>query len=65
MPFSGSAADEPDQGQVLRLAGRLSYGQKAGGFLEADHKLGEPSFTHFPDGTAHKNRMQGRESTGG
>ena len=24
-----------------------------------EHKLGELSFTHFPDGTAHKNRMQG------
>jgi predicted CXXCH cytochrome family protein len=23
-----------------------------------EHKLGEQSFTHFPDGTAHKNRMQ-------
>jgi predicted CXXCH cytochrome family protein len=26
-----------------------------------DHKLGEMSFTHFPDGTAHKNRMQGND----
>jgi len=26
-----------------------------------DHKLGEPTFTHFPDGTAHKNRMQGND----
>jgi predicted CXXCH cytochrome family protein len=26
-----------------------------------EHKLGEPSFTHFPDGTAHKNRMQGND----
>ena len=26
-----------------------------------DHKLGELSFTHFPDGTAHKNRMQGND----
>jgi predicted CXXCH cytochrome family protein len=26
-----------------------------------DHKLGEQSFTHFPDGTAHKNRMQGND----
>jgi predicted CXXCH cytochrome family protein len=25
------------------------------------HKLGELSFTHFPDGTAHKNRMQGND----
>jgi len=26
-----------------------------------NHKLGETSFTHFPDGTAHKNRMQGND----
>jgi predicted CXXCH cytochrome family protein len=26
-----------------------------------DHTLGEASFTHFPDGTAHKNRMQGND----
>jgi predicted CXXCH cytochrome family protein len=26
-----------------------------------DHTLGEMAFTHFPDGTAHKNRMQGND----
>jgi predicted CXXCH cytochrome family protein len=26
-----------------------------------DHKLGEQTFTHFADGTAHKNRMQGND----
>jgi predicted CXXCH cytochrome family protein len=26
-----------------------------------DHSLGELSFTHFPEGTAHKNRMQGND----
>jgi len=26
-----------------------------------DHKLGDLSFTHFPEGTAHKNRMQGND----
>jgi predicted CXXCH cytochrome family protein len=26
-----------------------------------DHKLGETTFTHFPDDTAHKNRMQGND----
>jgi len=25
------------------------------------HKAGEATFTHFPDGTAHKNRMQGND----
>lgn len=26
-----------------------------------DHKIGETTFTHFADGTAHKNRMQGND----
>jgi predicted CXXCH cytochrome family protein len=26
-----------------------------------EHKLGELTFTHFPDGAAHKNRMQGND----
>jgi predicted CXXCH cytochrome family protein len=26
-----------------------------------EHKLGEESFTHFPEGSAHKNRMQGND----
>ena len=26
-----------------------------------DHKLGETTFTHYPDGEAHKNRMQGND----
>ena len=26
-----------------------------------DHQLGQTTFTHFPDGTAHKNRMQGND----
>jgi predicted CXXCH cytochrome family protein len=26
-----------------------------------EHKLGETTFTHWPDGTAHKNRMQGND----
>ncbi len=28
-----------------------------------EHRLGETSFTHFPDATAHKNRMQGNDFT--
>jgi len=26
-----------------------------------EHRLGETTFTHFPDGTGHKNRMQGND----
>lgn len=29
-----------------------------------EHQLGETSFTHFADGTAHKNRMQGNDFVG-
>lgn len=41
-------------------------GYQAGGNLQdfwklEDHTLGETTFTHYPDGTAHKNRMQGND----
>lgn len=59
------------QGQPLQNPIRGQYydwpvGFSAGGNLQdfwklEDHKLGETSFTHFPDGTAHKNRMQGND----
>ena len=37
-------------GQNLKISGELE-----------EHKLGETTFTHFADGTAHKNRMQGND----
>ena len=59
------------QGRPLQnpIAGRYydwPVGFQAGGNLQdywklEDHKLGELSFTHFPEGTAHKNRMQGND----
>jgi predicted CXXCH cytochrome family protein len=33
----------------------------AGYWQLEEHTLGETTFTHFPDGTAHKNRMQGND----
>ena len=37
-------------------------GEKLSEFWELEeHKLGENTFTHFPDGSAHKNRMQGND----
>lgn len=41
-------------------------GYRAGGKLSdvwmlEEHKLGEQTFTHFAEGTAHKNRMQGND----
>ena len=52
-PINGVVADWPvgfEMGKNLR-----DYWQ-----LE-EHKLGETTFTHFADGTAHKNRMQGND----
>jgi predicted CXXCH cytochrome family protein len=61
------------QGQPLKspIAGQYydwPVGFHAGAQLKdfwrlEEHKLGELSFTHFPDGTAHKNRMQGNDYT--
>jgi len=60
--FPGAAAHQSNRRQILRLARRLSAGFKPAGLLEAGgNKLGETTFTHFPDGTAHKNRMQGND----
>jgi predicted CXXCH cytochrome family protein len=61
------------QGQPLKTptGGKYKYydwpagfqvGHKLGDFWKLEpHKLGETSFTHFSDGTAHKNRMQGND----
>ena len=59
------------QGQPLRnpIAGKYydwPVGYQVGGKLQdhwklEDHKLGETTFTHFADNTAHKNRMQGND----
>jgi predicted CXXCH cytochrome family protein len=59
------------QGRPLKnpIAGQYydwPVGYRAGLKLEdywqlEDHKLGETTFTHFADGTAHKNRMQGND----
>src|ERR1051326_1830625 len=52
-PISGQNYDWPvgfQQGLNLRDFWKLE-----------DHKLGETTFTHFADGTGHKNRMQGND----
>jgi len=62
------------QGRPLKnpISGRYydwPVGFEVGGKRLADywrleeHKLGETTFTHFADGTAHKNRMQGNDFT--
>jgi predicted CXXCH cytochrome family protein len=52
-PIEGRYYDWP---VGFHMGGRLSDFWK----LE-DHTLGETTFTHFADGTAHKNRMQGND----
>ena len=52
-PIEGQFYDWPvgfDQGKQLKDFWKLE-----------EHKPGEQTFTHFPDGTAHKNRMQGND----
>ena len=52
-PTAGKAFDWPvgfDLGKRLEDFWKLE-----------EHKLGETTFTHFADGTAHKNRMQGND----
>ena len=52
-PFSGKYYDWPVGFQV---------GMDLKNFWKLEeHKLGEQTFTHFADGTAHKNRMQGND----
>jgi predicted CXXCH cytochrome family protein len=48
---------------VVRAAVLLNRGGlKLSDFWKLEeHKLGETTFTHFADGTAHKNRMQGND----
>jgi len=59
------------QGQPLSNPIQAKYYDWPVGFHQGDelkkfwkleeHKLGETTFTHFADGTAHKNRMQGND----
>ena len=64
-PSQRSADFKPHRRKILRLASRwLSGGTEARRIiLEArGYTLGEPqNFLYFPDGTAHKNRMQGND----
>ncbi len=64
VPFAGTAAAATrSTGKVLRLAGRVPRRLatcRTSGSSEP-HTLGETTFTHFADGTAHKNRMQGND----
>jgi len=58
----GQPLSNPIKGQYYDWAVGYHAGLKLSDFWKLeDHKLGETTFTHFPDGTAHKNRMQGND----
>ena len=58
----GQPLVKPIQGKYYDWPVGFQVGQKLAEFWKLEeHKLGELTFTHFPDGTAHKNRMQGND----
>lgn len=58
----GRPVKNPVEGRYYDWPVGYQAGQKLSDYwtLE-DHKAGETTFTHFPDGTGHKNRMQGND----
>jgi predicted CXXCH cytochrome family protein len=60
----GRPPGNPINGKYYDWPAGFHMGDKLSDFWQLEeHKLGETSFTHFPDGTAHKNRMQGNDFT--
>ncbi|MCU1292262.1 MAG: cytochrome family protein [Bryobacterales bacterium] len=58
----GQPLINPIQGKYYDWPVGFHMGGKLQDFWKLEeHKLGETTFTHFPDGTAHKNRMQGND----
>ena len=58
----GQPLANPIAGKYYDWAVRFEPGKNLQDFWKLeDHKLGETSFTHFAEGTAHKNRMQGND----
>jgi predicted CXXCH cytochrome family protein len=58
----GQPLTNPIKGQYYDWAVGYHAGLLLSDFWKLEpHKLGETTFTHFPDGTAHKNRMQGND----
>jgi predicted CXXCH cytochrome family protein len=58
----GQPLSNPIKGKYYDWPVGFHMGGKLADFWKLEeHKLGELSFTHFPDGTAHKNRMQGND----
>ena len=58
----GQPLTNPIKGQYYDWPVGYHAGLKLSDYWKLEpHTLGETSFTHFPDGTAHKNRMQGND----
>jgi predicted CXXCH cytochrome family protein len=58
----GQPLKNPQEGQFYDWPVGFHQGGRLADFWRLEeHTLGETSFTHFADGTAHKNRMQGND----
>jgi predicted CXXCH cytochrome family protein len=58
----GQPLTNPIQGKYYDWPVGFDATKKLSDFWQLeDHKLGETTFTHFADGTGHKNRMQGND----
>jgi len=58
----GQPLNNPIEGKYYDWPVGFHAGKKLSDFWRLEeHKLGETTFTHFPDGTGHKNRMQGND----
>jgi len=58
----GRPLSNPIEGKYFDWPVGYHVGQRLSDFWQLDeHPLGQLTFTHFPDGTAHKNRMQGND----
>jgi predicted CXXCH cytochrome family protein len=58
----GQPLNNPIEGRYYDWPVGFHVGMRLADFWKLEeHKPGETTFTHFPDGTAHKNRMQGND----
>jgi len=58
----GQPLTAPSPGKAYDWPVGFHMGKRLDDFWKLEeHKLGETTFTHFADGTAHKNRMQGND----
>ena len=58
----GQPLSAASQGRAYDWLVGFSRGKRLDDFWKLEeHRLGETTFTHFADGTAHKNRMQGND----